>query len=72
MIKDSYYIKTYDKIGHQYFCKGSDQQLKEWGNSEKDIKEMKIFCVKNELKFYENNINVYKILNKLNGGKNCL
>ena len=62
MSEDEKYIQTYDKIGHKHFGKGSDKQLREWGNSEERIREIKIQCVKDHLKFYKRGIDLYKTL----------
>jgi len=69
-VTDEMLIKTYNKIGNKYFGKGDHAQLIEWGNSEEDIRQIKIKSVKCDIKFYQNGINTYKILNELNGGKN--
>lgn len=72
MITDKQYIEVYDKIGHKYFCKGSDNKLREWGNSEEKIRQIKINCVKHDLEWSKQGINTYKLLNELCGGNNII
>ena len=67
-----YFIEIYNKLGCEEFAKGNDQQLKDWGNSEEDIKKMKIACVKDRLEWYKKGIDCYKLINELCGGKNVL
>jgi len=66
------YIELYDKIGCKEFCIGNDEQLKEWGNSASRIKKIKINAIKEQLKWYETGIKLYKQLNELCGGKNAI
>lgn len=70
MVTDEHYIEVYDKIGHERFCKGSDEKLREWGNSEERIRQIKIDCVKHDLEWCKKGIDTYKMLNELCGGKN--
>lgn len=70
MITEEQYIQTYDKIGHAYFCKGSDESLRNWGHTEEGIKQIKIKAVKNFLEINENGVRLYKVLNEVCGGKN--
>jgi hypothetical protein len=58
------YIRVYDEMGHQYWGKGSDEQLKKWGNSEERIREIKIQSVRCHLDFHRRGIEVYKELNQ--------
>lgn len=66
------YIQVFDMIGHDSFLTGSDDQLKEWGNSEEKIRVIKVNSVKGILNFHEEGIECYKELNKLLGGVNIL
>lgn len=68
MATDEYYIEIYNKKGSSYWCKGNDEQLKEWGNSDEEIRLMKIDCVKCKLKFGADEIEIYKMMNELCGG----
>ena len=70
MKKDEKYIEIYNKKGNKFFGKGDDEQLKEWGNSEDEIRQIKINCVKSKLKLGEGEIETYKMMNELCGGKN--
>lgn len=69
-IKDQAYIDAYDKIGHKYFCRGSDQDLKEWGQTHLSIRSIKIETIKTALKYSD--LKVYKVINEILGGKNML
>jgi glycerol-3-phosphate cytidylyltransferase-like family protein len=69
---DKKYIEIYNKLGCEEFGKGDDQQLKDWGNSEEDIRKMKIECVKTRLELYKTGIDCYKLMNELCGGSNVL
>jgi hypothetical protein len=70
MATDEQYIEIYNKKGSGFWGKGDDEQLKEWGNSEDEIRQMKIKCVKCKLKFGDSEIEIYKMMNELCGGKN--
>ena len=72
MISDKKYIEIYNKTGNIYFGKGDDKQLKDWGNSEVHIEQMKIDCVKKWLNMNKSGIKLYKIANRLLGGTNIL
>lgn len=65
-IADEQYIEVYNKLGNKHYSKGSDQELKEWGNSDERIREIKIECVKSELKWHKKGIETYKLLNGTN------
>lgn len=65
-------IRAYNKIGFKSFGHGNDEQLKEWGNSEDEIRQLKIDAIKERLQWYKEGIETYKILNELHGGKNVL
>ncbi len=65
MIKDQQYIEVYDILGNERFCIGSDQQLRDWGNTEEEIQQIKIKNIKGALHFYEPGIEIYKILTSL-------
>jgi hypothetical protein len=67
---DEIYIKIYEKYGCEFFCKGNDTQLKEWKNSDEEIRQVKINSVKSHLKFYKSGIDMYKLINEMCGGKN--
>lgn len=69
---DEKYIEIYDKLGCEEFGKGDDQQLKEWGNSDDRIREIKTESVKGRLEWYKTGIECYKLLNELCGGSNVL
>jgi hypothetical protein len=62
MIKDKDYIETYDRMGHKFFSKGSDEQLREWGHSEKSIIDIKIRSVRSTFEVYARGIELYKTL----------
>ncbi len=70
MITEEQYIEIYDKFGHKLFGHGSDQQLKEWGNTDEEIRQKKIGAVKGELDFHKTGIKIYKSLNEMCGGTN--
>ena len=70
MNTDEQYIILYDKLGSKYFGKGDDEQLREWGNSEERIREIKIQSVECHLNFYNRGVEAYKLLNEICGGKN--
>ena len=70
MEMDELYIKMYNLIGCKYFCKGDDEQLKRWGNSEQEIRKIKIDCITCHLQHYKDGIETYKVINELCGGKN--
>lgn len=72
MATDEQYIEMYNKLGSSYFCKGSDEKLKEWGNSDEEIRKIKIDSVKFHLDWYKNGIEVYKMMNVICGGINEL
>lgn len=72
MATDEQYIEVYNKLGSSYFFKGSDEKLKEWGNSDEEIRKIKIDSVKFHLDWYKNGIKVYKMMNVLCGGINEL
>ena len=69
---DEKYIEVYDKLGCKEFGKGDDQQLRDWGNSEDRIREIKIECVKSRLELYKTGIECYKFMNEICGGSNVL
>ena len=69
---DDAYVELYDKIGHEHFGKGSDEQLAEWGHDEETIRCIKIDSVKFELDWHSKGIDMYKKLNKILGGVNLL
>lgn len=60
--KDEHYIKVYDELGSSHFCKGSDEQLREWGHSEESIRDIKISCVKGEIDWYKTGVKTYNML----------
>ena len=70
MATDEQYIEVYNKKGSSYWGKGNDEQLKEWGNSDEEIRLLKIKCVKCKLKFGVDEIEIYKMMNELCDGKN--
>jgi len=72
MSTDEKLIEIYDHYGASFFGKGDDKQLKEWGNSDERIREIKIKCVKCKLNWNKEGIEVYKLLNEKCGGKNVL
>ena len=69
---DEKYIEIYNKLGCKEFGHGNDQQLKDWGNSEEDIRKIKIDAVKDRLQWYKTGIDCYKLMNELCGGYNVL
>lgn len=69
-ITDEQYIQVYEKLGSDYYGKGTDDDLRRWGNSDERINRIKAYCVKSELDFHEKGINTYKLLNELAGGVN--
>jgi hypothetical protein len=72
MATDEQLIEIYDHYGASFFGKGDDKQLKEWGNSDERIREIKIECVKFKLNWNKEGIDMYKLLNEKCGGKNVL
>ena len=64
------FIQVYDKIGHKSFHKGSDEKLREWGNSEEKIKEIKVSSVVGVLLWYDEGVKLYKEVNEALGGSN--
>lgn len=72
MVTDELLIEIYDHYGSSFFCKGDDVQLKEWGNSDERIKEIKIECVKSRLNWDKEGIEMYKLMNEKYGGKNVI
>jgi hypothetical protein len=60
--KEELYIKVYDKMGSKYWGKGDDDTLREWGNTEEDIRNIKVRSVECHLDFYQRGIEVYKLL----------
>lgn len=72
MATDEQLIEIYDHYGASFFGKGDDKQLKEWGNSDERIREIKIECVKFILNWNKKGIEMYKLLNEKCGGKNVL
>ena len=69
-IKDQAYIDTYNKIGHKYFGRGSDEDLENWGHTPKSIRNIKIQTIKFALEYKD--LKVYKAINELLGGVNKL
>lgn len=59
------YIDVYNKRGSKHYGKGNDNQLRDWGNSEEQIRKIKIRSVKFELDWYKKGIETYKLLNSL-------
>ena len=72
MATDEQLIEIYDHYGASFFGKGDDKQLKEWGNSEEKIREIKIECVNFKLNWNKEGVEMYKLLNEKCGGKNVL
>lgn len=66
------YIKTFEKLGCEYFQIANDDLLKEWGHSEEAINEIKERSVKSVLRINQRSLKLFKVLNELNGGINVL
>jgi len=67
---DEMLIEIYEHYGASFFFKADDQKLKEWGNSDEKIREIKIESVMNKLNSSKQGIEIYKRLNEKCGGVN--
>ena len=72
MATDEQLIEVFEIFGSSYFSLGSDSQLKHWGHSDDDIKQIKKTRVLNMLEICDNQIRLYKTLNKICGGVNAV
>lgn len=72
MYTDENLIEIYNHFGAKHFGKYDDSKLKELNMSNEEIKKMKVECVKFKLTFYNEGIEIYKLLNEKLGGKNIL
>lgn len=71
-VSDEILIKVYDEFGHKYFAKGSDEELKEWGNSDEKIREIKVHSVRCLLDFNKDGIKAYELINRFKGGEESM
>lgn len=65
-ISDKEYIKIFDLYREEFTCVADDKKLKEWGNSDEEIKYIKIRGGRSILLTYKEGIKIAKTLQEMN------
>lgn len=65
-ISDKEYIKIFELYREEFTCVADDEQLKKWGNSDEEIKYIKIRGGRSILLTYKEGIKIAKSLQEMN------